>query len=308
MINFRKAIHPAYLKLMDAVEKYEPKVVNQEKLDKILEEYSENGISFCINHTNVHDIPVSAKAIKEHFYVMIAKEGLTSIQKLAFILNGAIFIKRDNKKSRRKAQESLIKRQKRKMSTFICPEACWNVKDNKYMNKLYVGIINASKETDAPIVPIILEYVSGECYALVGDVIKVDKKTDSRVQADNLRDIMSTMRFELLSEVTDIEPKKAILKEIEYMADNWDKLPNDKMEKLLALRRKLINIKNDLSNEFNKKIEDNWEESNLDRKFEETCVYKDMDSPDEVFDHLNNIKPTEKTKFLFNENLSGYRK
>lgn len=73
----RKKIHPLYLKLMNLVEDKTPILVNPEKLDEIKKNYFDKNIpvSFCANHTNSHDIPVAAKAVKEHFYVMIAKEG-----------------------------------------------------------------------------------------------------------------------------------------------------------------------------------------------------------------------------------------
>ena len=61
--------------------------------------------------------------------------------------------------------------------------------------------------------------------------------------------------------------------------------------------------------EFFDNVEKNWKECpGLDREFESKCIYKDGDSPDEVFSHLDKIQKNEKTKFLFNTNITGYRR
>ncbi len=307
----REKIHPLYLKLMKIVDDKEPIIVNPEKLTEIQEKYFDKNIpiSFCANHTNSHDIPVAAKAVKKHFYVMIAKEGLTLIQKIGFFLNGAVFIKRDNKKSRKNSLLKLISAQKNKLSTLVYAEASWNNKEEKLMNKLYTGIIDASKETGTDIVPLIFIYVDDVCYCKIGDPIHVDINKSSREQADELRDIMATMMQELLEEKTNFYPERKILKEIELLADNWDNLPSSKMKRLMTLRNKLCNVKEDAKKEFFDNVEKNWKECpGLDREFESKCIYKDGDSPDEVFSHLDKIQKNEKTKFLFNPNVTGYRR
>ena len=307
----RKKFHPLYLKLMNLVEDKTPILVNPEKLDEISKNYFDKNIpvSFCANHTNSHDIPVAAKAVKEHFYVMIAKEGLTLIQKIGFLLNGPVFIKRDDKKSRKNSLLKLISAQKNKLCTLVFAEASWNVKEEKLMNKLYIGIIEASKVTGTDIVPLVFIYVGDKCYCKIGVPIKVDKNKDSRLQADELRDIMATMMLELLEEKTNFYPERKILKEIEILADNWDKLPASKMKRLINLGNELRNVKENAKKEFYDNVERNWNECpGLDKEFEAKCIYRDEDSPDEVFEHLNNIKINDKTKFLFNPNITGYRR
>lgn len=307
----RKKFHPLYLKLMNLVEDKTPILLNPEKLDEIKKNYFDKNIpvSFCANHTNSHDIPVAAKALKKHFYVMIAKEGLTPVQKIGFFLNGAIFIKRDDKKSRKSALLKLISAQKNNLSTLVYAEASWNTKEEKLMNKLYTGIVDASKESGADIVPVVFEYINDNCYVKICDPIKVDKNKDSRLQVDYLRDIMATMKYEILEEKTDFYPERRILKEIESIADNWDKLPSSKYKRLEMLRCELNSVKQKAKEKFCSDVENNWKNCpGLDREFEESCIYKDGDLPYDVFSHLNKININSKTKFLFNPNVTGYIK
>ena len=199
--------------------------------------------------------------------------------------------------------------QKNKLCTLVFAEASWNVKEEKLMNKLYTGIIEASKVTCTDIVPLVFIYVGDKCYCKIGDPIKVDKNKDSRLQADELRDIMATMMLVLLEEKTNFYPERKILKEIELLADNWDKLPDSKMKRLINLKNELCNVKENAKKEFYDNVEKNWNEClGLDKEFEAKCIYRDEDSPVEVFEHLNNIKINDKTKFLFNPNIIGYTK
>lgn len=310
LIEIRKKIHPLYLKLMNAVEKKQIIVVNKEKMDNLKKLYFDKNIpiSFCANHTNSHDIPLAAKAIEKHFYVMIAKEGLTIVQKLAFLLNGPVFIKRDDKQSRKQAKEKLIKLHKNGCSTLVYPEAAWNVVSNKYMNKLYNGIVDVSKETNLDIVPLIFEYKDNNCYVKIGDPFKIDKNIESRKQSDDLRDIMVKMRVELLEEMGCLNPSKDILKKIEFLADNWDDLKTGKIEELISLRNQLVNLKETEKINYENQIEKNWLECpGLNKDFEASCVYKDEDSPDKAFEHLKLLKNNPKARFLFAEGISGYK-
>lgn len=306
----RKSFHNIYLKIMNKVEPIEVEVVNPEMLDFLEKNYFSKGkpINFVANHTNSHDIPLAAKGIKEHFYVVIAKEGLTLIQKIGFFLNGPLYIERKNKESRKNTQKGIILAHKNGYSTLTYSEASWNTKENKFMNRLFNGAVNASKEDDTDIIPLTFEYLDGKCYMKIGMPFIVDKFEDSRKQSDELRDIMTTMRFEYLEQNTDFYPEKTILKQIEYLADNWDELPDSKMQELLSLYEKLNNLKSNLAKEFNDTIKGYWDECpGLNRNFEASCIYKDGDSPEEVFEHLNILEANPKAAFLFKPGIKGFR-
>ena len=86
-------------------------------------------------------------------------------------------------------------------------------------------------------------------------------------------------------------------------------IPASKMKRLINLRNELRNVKENAKKEFYDNVEKNWNECpGLDKEFEAKCIYRDKDSPDEVFEHLNNIKINDKTMFLFNPNITGYRR
>lgn len=309
--EIRKKFHGCYLKIIDKVDPMEVEVVNPEMLDFLEKEYFSKGktVSFVANHTNSHDIPLAAKALKKHFYVVIAKEGLKLVQKIGFFINGPIFISRSKKESRRKVQDKIILVQKNGYCTLTFSEASWNDKPEKLMNKLFNGAVNASKKTKLDIIPLILEYIDGKCYAKIGNPFIVDEKKDSREQSDDLRDAMVTIRISLLEEKTDFYPEYTILKKIEYIANHWDELPSSKMDQLLKLYEELKNLKVNLEKEFNRTIEKYWDECpGLDKKFENSCIYKDEDSPEEAFEHLNILINNPKAAFLFKPNIKGYKK
>lgn len=310
----RSKFHKNYLKLMNVVESIEPEVLNPEMLEYLEKNYfsKSKAVSFIANHTNSHDIPVAAKAVKEHFYVMIAKEGLNIIQKIGFILNGPIWVERkgkNSKESKKQAQLKLIEMQKHGYSTLVYPEASWNTKENKFMNKLYEGAVRASLETDVDIIPLVFEYHENKCYVKIGKPYKVNKNVDTRTQSDELRDIMTTLRVNILEEINLLEPMKEIYKKIEFIVDNWYELSDEKYHDIILLRNELQNCKSNIKKEFVEKIEKNWKDCpGLDREFEATCIYKDGDSPDEVFKHLEIIKNNPKAAFLFQDGLTGYKK
>lgn len=309
--KFREKFHNNYLKIINKVDPMDVEVVNPEMLDFLDEKYFSKGepVNFVANHTNSHDIPLAGKALKEHFYVVIAKEGLTLVQKVGFFLNGPIWIWRKSKKSRQNAQEKIILAQENGYSTLTFFEASWNDKEEKYMNRPFNGPVNASKRTGTDIIPFILLYLDGKCYAKIGYPYVVDKDKSSREQSDDLRDIMATMMVEFLEEKTDFYPCQTLINKIGYIADNWDELDDSRMETLLKLYDELKNLRNDLKKKFHDETEKNWKECpGLDREFEASCIYKDEDSPDEAFAHLDRLKDNPKAAFLFKPGIKGYKK
>lgn len=309
--KIREKFHDNYLKIIDKVDPIDVEVVNPEMLDFLDAEYFSKGksINFVANHTNAHDVPSVGKGLKKHFYLVCAREGLTLVQKIGFFLNGPIWIWRKRKDSRQKAQKKIMLAQESGYSTLTFFEASWNDKENKYMNRPFNGPVVASKQTNAHIVPVVLIYENKKCYAKIGYPYVVDKNISSRQQSDDLRDIMSTMMVELLEEKTNFYPYKELIQMIGYTADNWDKLGDLKMKELLKLHNKLKTLKNELKEDFYNKVEKSWQECpGLDRDFEASCLYKDGDSPDEVFAHLDRIKDNPNAAFLFKPGITGYRK
>lgn len=309
--EFRKKFHNNYLKIIDKVDPIEVEVVNPEMVNFLDEKYFSKGkpVSYVCNHTNSHDVPSAGKALKNHFYLVCGKEGLTLVQRIGFFLNGPIWVARKRKKSRHKAQEKIILAQKGGYSTLTFFEASWNDTENKFMNKPFTGAVNASKETDANIIPLVLVYQDGKCYAKMGYPYVVDKDKSSREQSDDLRDIMSTMMVDLLKEKTDFYPSHTLALKVGYMADHWDELDDSKMKELLKTYDELKNLRNNIGKKFHDDVEKSWKECpGLDREFEASCIYKDEDSPDEVFAHLDKLKDNPKAAFLFKPGITGYRK
>lgn len=226
---------------------------------------------FVANHSNVHDVPVMLSIIKKHVYVLAGDEVKNDINGLAFRVNGVIWVHRGDKQSARIAKEKVLNLLHRKKSLLIFPEATWNLTPNLPMLPLHWGAVEFAQETNTSIVPITLEYTKdNKCYYSIGKELHASK-TDNKAEITNiLRDTLATMRWEIWEEFNQTQRKHITENDyFEYSKDRLDEYPK------------------------------------LDVEYEKTTILKLHDSYEDVFAHLNNIKPTLQNAFLFNKNLKG---
>ena len=224
---------------------------------------------FVANHSNVHDVPVMLSIIKKHVYVLAGDEVKNDINGLAFRVNGVIWVHRGDKQSARIAKEKVLNLLHRKKSLLIFPEATWNLTPHLPMLPLHWGAVEFAQETNTPIVPITLEYTKdNKCYYSIGKELHT-LKTDNKAKITNtLRDTLATMRWNF-----------------------WEEHSNKSYNEIF----------NDDFLEYTKYRLDEYPK--LDVEFERTTILKKYDSWDESFAHLNKIKPTTQTAFLFNKRL-----
>lgn len=191
---FRKILHPALLSIMKRKRKYDLTEFSNSSND-----YRSLNTAkiFAVNHSNSHDAPLACEALKEHVYILAGNENLRLIDRIVFWLNGVCFFNRSNKESRKKAKNDAIDVLHKGKNLMIFPEGTWNISENKIMLPLHWGIIEISQCSECPIVPLILEYRNNKCFYSIGEPIYPRENTDKLNAINNLRDIMSTMKFNI---------------------------------------------------------------------------------------------------------------
>ena len=230
-----------------------------------------NPLIFVANHSNVHDVPVVLSVIKKHVYVLAGDEVKDDINGLAFKFNGVVWVRRGDKQNARIAKEKVLNLLHRKKNILIFPEATWNLTPNLPMLPLHWGAVEFAQDTNTPIVPITLEYTKdNKCYYSIGKELRVTKTENKADVTNTLREILATMRWCFWEE----HSKKA---------------------------------RNDLTNEdyleYTQYRLDEYPK--LDVEFEKTTILKKYDCWEEVFAHLNTIRPTMQNAFLYNKRLRG---
>lgn len=186
----RKLLHPLLLKAMPGRRDFALEILND--MPKV-----EGNKIFAINHSCVCDGPVSSEVIKEHFYLLVGKQRLELLDKIFFFLNGVVYVDRKNKKNKKKSLQKMLKILRSGKSLLMCPEGTWNLTPSKPILPLNWGIIELSKQTGVPIVPLILEYHSDCCYAKYGEAIYINEDMSKQEGIEILEESMATLKWDL---------------------------------------------------------------------------------------------------------------
>ena len=116
---------------------------------------------------------------------------------LILFLKGTLYLDTDNKMDRKIGEENSYKVLKQNGHLLIFPEGAWNITDNEVVMKLYEGTVRLARRANAEIIPIAIEQNDKQFYANVGKNIQIDKTKDNRELSDDLRDTLSTLKWEI---------------------------------------------------------------------------------------------------------------
>jgi 1-acyl-sn-glycerol-3-phosphate acyltransferase len=187
---FYKMIHPLLIALVKKQRIHKLHFVNNFPEVK-------GNIIVAANHSCKYDFPIICESLKKHVYVLVGKQRLNLTDRVAFLLNGVIYVDRKDKDNRKKAGKRMRKIINRGRSLCIFPEGTWNLTPSKPMLPLYWGIIDIAKETGRPILPLVLEYRNQECYVSFGQPIYIYGQDDKSEKIREIRDIMATMKWKI---------------------------------------------------------------------------------------------------------------
>lgn len=186
----RKLIHPLLLGLMKQQKKHKLHILNSHP------QVIGNAI-YAVNHSCRYDIPYAAEAIKRHSYVLIGKQRLNILDRIAFFLNGVVFVDRKSRSDKMIAKNKMKELVLRGENLVTFPEGTWNLTPSKPMLPLYWGIIDIARETKRPIIPLVLEYEKEICFIKWGEPIYVAQTDTKQKRIEQLSDEMASIRWDI---------------------------------------------------------------------------------------------------------------
>lgn len=185
-----KLLHPALIMIMKLQRKQELLILNEHPL-------VEKNVIYAVNHSCVNDMPIASEVIKRHTYVLAAKQRLRFIDYACFLLNGVVWVDRDDRQSKHKAMEQMERLLKKGRNICMYPEGTWNLTESKPILPLYWGIVGLAGNAKVPIVPLVLEYRENICYAKFGQPLTVKETEDKRERINALEDSFAALKWEL---------------------------------------------------------------------------------------------------------------
>jgi len=201
ILHIKRVIHPFTRTLLKAavIFKLKVKYCDENEFNVIT---SNGPVIFSINHSNRHDFPCVSNILKKHF-VILSDVGIRgSLGGLICDLNGAIYVKRDDRNSRLESKMKMVETLQAGFNLLIFPEGTWNLSDSLPMLPFPWGIIDIAKQTNTPIIPVIMEYDYSKklCNATVGKVLRISDEESLQSGCTRLRDSMATLRWYLWEE------------------------------------------------------------------------------------------------------------
>lgn len=259
-VNFRDFIHGPLLKVMKSIRNYNLSVEGR------VNYINNKPVIFAVNHSNVHDVPTVSEVIGDHYYLLAGDEVKNDFNGFLFNCNGVVWVDRSDKKSTAQSKQELIKLLKHGINVLIFIEGTWNRTESNLMLPCKWGVVQISKETGCPIIPIALEYPIREypnCYANIGMPISFNQHDDLFESITKLRDEIATLRWLI-----------------------WEKLYSEDHDRISV-------------EEFNDFVDMTLKEyPKLDTDFEDSVIFKPFDSQDEVFKHIKKLNYNRNNAFL----------
>lgn len=219
---------------------------------------------FAVNHSNMHDIPYICELLSRHCYVLIAKQPLRLIDRIAFIINGTVWVDRKDTVDKKRAVNKMINILCNGANLVMFPEGTWNLTFSKSVLPLYWGIIDIAKKSNKPIIPIVLEYTELQCYISFGNPIKVLHDDNKTQRIEDVKESFATLKWQI-----------------------WEKYSNTG-----------CNNTGEWEKEVNKRLN---EYPKIDLDYETSVVRNEYDNVTDVFFHLTYLIPKISNAFLYNK-------
>lgn len=174
--------------------------------------------------TNVPNSPVIFASSHQNFYdhinmilasptnsIFLNNKNIPLITKLALMVNGVVFVDRTDVNSKFNSKISLMKHIANDRSIIIFPEGTYNCSPNRLILPLHTGAADIAKKMEVPIIPIVQEYFFDEsrldgknhvvkCILRFGEPFYVCRKDDIKSKTLDLRDTLSTLRYNIMDE------------------------------------------------------------------------------------------------------------
>lgn len=198
-----------------------PKINNQVK--KILKTFCgykietigyENikGITGIYAHTHQSKSDhINCVATNPNHTIILNSSVLSNFYKSVINFNGVYYVDKRNKASRNQAKLEMIKLLLENHSITIFPESTWNCSPNKLHLPMRFGLIDISKKSQKPIIPVVQEYIYDEkkqdgkerikkAYIVYGNPIYVKYNDNLIEKLEEYSTAIATIRWNLIEQ------------------------------------------------------------------------------------------------------------
>ena len=243
-VKFRKIIRPVLRMILPLLNPYKLIVVKKEPFPR------NKSIIYSTSHCFRDDVINSTMAINDHFYILFGSldQFFNHIEGYLAYINGVVIVDRVDPDSRLVSLSKMERAMGFGTNGLIFPEATWNQDDALLVLKLFGGIYDLAKRTDARIVPVVTLPVGKKCYAIQGPAFDITERN-----VDKARDIASLM-LTSADKITDLSLNEYTLGEYEeeicdiddYHLQKYRLNINQPIKEILMRLNSLENMKNDV--------------------------------------------------------------
>ncbi len=191
-----KLIYPLLITVFRSMRKRELVFLNK------MPDITGNAI-FAANHSNKYDIPFISESISRHCYIFVGRQRLDPVDRIVFHVNGSVWVDRKDKADKKIASAKAVKLLNQGANLIIFPEGTWNLTPSKPMLPLYWGVIDFARQTQKPIIPLILEYTDKKCYVAFGEPMYISPDDDKGEKICDLTDAFATLKWQIWEKYPD---------------------------------------------------------------------------------------------------------
>lgn len=132
-------------------------------------------IIYACTHGFRDDIIFSMKTIDKHVYLLYGSllDFYESSHGYGLWANGVIIVDRKDKDSRKASINKMKRAIELGADIIMFPEGTWNKNQNMAVQKLYPGIYDVAKDTNALIAPVATVLNGDKCYSMMGDAFDI---------------------------------------------------------------------------------------------------------------------------------------
>lgn len=247
---------------------------NKYHIDKNKNLPKDKPLIFAPTHGLKDDIGMGIACTGRHTYLLFASlpDFFGTIDGPALWTNGVMLLDRKTKESRRAAKDKMEYAISLGADILMYPEGTLNKTENLLVQKLFPGIYDVAKSTNALVVPVAIIQEGKNVYSKVCNAIDICQY-DRQKGLSVLRDLMATAKYELMEKYSKISRA-----DIGNANEYWDRFLDDLVNQMLPF--------------YDYEIENSSQ-----------FIDKNEITPSQAFEHLNRISPNSNTAFLFNKRL-----
>ena len=245
---------------------------NTYHIDRRTDLPTDRPLIFACTHQVKDDIALALASAGRHVYVLFASlpDFFGTLDGPALWLNGVILIDRKDRRSRASAIPKMKYAIEMGADILMYPEGTLNKTENLVVQKLFPGVYDLAKQTNALVVPMAILQEGKDVYSKVCEPFDIGLY-DRQEGLACLRDRMATAKYALMEQYSHVSRA-----ELGNAAAYWKKEMDALVDSLLPY---------------------------YDFEIENSSQYIDKreTAPAQAFAHLTDLRPCSATAFLFNK-------